>query len=103
MDRLDYLKRDSFFTGVYEGSVGINRILKTMRVFNGNVVIEKKGIYAVENYILSRRLMYMQDYLHKTVLSADALLRQIIQQAQMLMEAGRSEERRVGKDVTASR
>src|SRR5690625_3764853 len=88
MDRLDYLKRDSFFTGVYEGSVGINRILKTMRVFNGNVVIEKKGIYAVENYILSRRLMYMQVYLHKTVLSADALLRKIIQRFQMLMAAG---------------
>src|SRR5690625_3428920 len=88
MDRLDYLKRDSFFTGVYEGSVGINRILKTMRVFNGNVVIEKKGIYAVENYILSRRLMYMQVYLHKTVLSADALLRKIIQRVQMLMAAG---------------
>lgn len=88
MDRLDYLKRDSFFTGVYEGSVGINRILKTMRVFNGNVVIEKKGIYAVENYILSRRLMYMQVYLHKTVLSADALLRKIIKRVQMLMAAG---------------
>jgi len=52
--------------------VGINRILKTMRVFNGNVVIERKGIYAVENYILARRLMYMQVYLHKTVLAADA-------------------------------
>src|SRR5690625_7794144 len=88
IDRLDYLKRDSFFTGVSEGSVGINRILKTMRVFKGNMVIEKKGIYAVENYILSRRLMYMQVYLHKTVLSADALLRKIIQRVQMLMAAG---------------
>lgn len=77
MDRLDYLKRDSFFTGVYEGSVGIDRILKTMRIHKGNVVIEKKGIYAIENYILSRRLMYMQVYLHKTVLSADKLLRNI--------------------------
>jgi len=88
MDRLDYLKRDSFFTGVSEGSVGINRILKTMRVFNGNVVIEKKGIYAVENYILSRRLMYMQVYLHKTVLSADALLRKIFQRIQFLIKSG---------------
>src|SRR5690625_3362065 len=88
MDRLDYLKRDSFFTGVYEGSVGIDRTLKPMRVFNGNVVIEKEGIYAVETYILSRRLMYMQVYLHKTVLSADALLRKIIQRVQMLMAAG---------------
>lgn len=92
MDRLDYLKRDSFFTGVYEGSVGINRILKTMRVFNGNMVIEKKGIYAVENYILSRRLMYMQVYLHKTVLSADALLRKIIQRVQVLIAAGEKVE-----------
>ncbi|TVR15917.1 MAG: HD domain-containing protein [Balneolaceae bacterium] len=88
MDRLDYLKRDSFFTGVSEGSVGINRILKTMRVFNGNVVIEKKGIYAVENYILSRRLMYMQVYLHKTVLSADTLLRKIFERVQFLVESG---------------
>lgn len=88
MDRLDYLKRDSFFTGVSEGSVGINRILKTMRVFKGNVVIEKKGIYAVENYILSRRLMYMQVYLHKTVLSADTLLRKLFYRAQFLLEAG---------------
>lgn len=99
MDRLDYLKRDSFFTGVYEGSVGINRILKTMRVFNGNVVIEKKGIYAVENYILSRRLMYMQVYLHKTVLSADTLLRKIIERVQMLMAAG--ERVRVPSDPLA--
>ena len=88
IDRLDYLKRDSFFTGVSEGSVGINRILKTMRVFKGNVVIEKKGIYAVENYILSRRLMYMQVYLHKTVLSADSLLKKIILRAKFLIEQG---------------
>ncbi|TVQ66705.1 MAG: HD domain-containing protein [Balneolaceae bacterium] len=88
MDRLDYLKRDSFFTGVSEGSVGINRILKTMRVFKGNVVIERKGIYAVENYILSRRLMYMQVYLHKTVLSADALLKKIFDRVRFLIESG---------------
>jgi len=88
IDRLDYLKRDSFFTGVSEGSVGINRILKTMRVFNGNVVIEKKGIYAVENYILSRRLMYMQVYLHKTVLSADSLLKQIFRRVEYLLQQG---------------
>jgi len=89
IDRLDYLKRDSFFTGVYEGSVGIERILKTMRVHNGNVVIEKKGIYAIENYILARRLMYMQVYLHKTVLSADKLLRHIFRRVRELIDAGR--------------
>jgi hypothetical protein len=88
LDRLDYLRRDSFFTGVSEGSVGINRILKTMKVFKGNIVIEKKGIYALENYIISRRLMYMQVYNHKTVMSADALLRKIFQRVSDLIEAG---------------
>lgn len=88
IDRLDYLKRDSFFTGVYEGSVGIERILKTMRVHNGNIVIEKKGIYAIENYILARRLMYMQVYLHKTVLAADKLLRNIFERVHYLISDG---------------
>lgn len=92
LDRLDYLRRDSFFTGVSEGTVGINRILKTMRVFNGNIVIEKKGIYAVENYIIARRLMYMQVYLHKTVLSADALIRRIFKRVTHLIEAGEEPE-----------
>ncbi len=86
LDRLDYLRRDSFFTGVSEGTVGINRILKTMRVFNNNIVIEKKGIYAIENYIISRRLMYMQVYLHKTVLGADTLLRSIFQRVSELLD-----------------
>lgn len=86
LDRLDYLRRDSFFTGVSEGTVGINRILKTMRVFNGNIVIEKKGIYALENYIIARRLMYMQVYLHKTVLSADTLLRSIFKRVSDLLD-----------------
>lgn len=86
LDRLDYLRRDSFFTGVSEGTVGINRILKTMRVYKGNIVIEKKGIYAVENYIIARRLMYMQVYLHKTVLSADFLLRSIFSYVRSLID-----------------
>jgi len=88
LDRLDYLRRDSFFTGVSEGTVGINRILKTMRVFNGNIVIEKKGIYAIENYIIARRLMYMQVYLHKTVLSADALIRRVFKRVVDLIDDG---------------
>jgi HD superfamily phosphohydrolase len=88
IDRLDYLKRDSAFTNVYEGSVGIERILKTMRVHNGNIVIEKKGIYAIENYILARRLMYMQVYLHKTVLSADKLMRHIFLRVRKLINSG---------------
>lgn len=86
LDRLDYLSRDSFFTGVSEGRIGINRILKTMRVHKGNIVIEKKGIYAIENYIIARRLMYMQVYLHKTVLSADALIRAIFKRVRHLMD-----------------
>ena len=89
IDRLDYLKRDSAFTNVYEGSVGIERILKTMRVHKGNIVIEKKGIYAIENYILARRLMYMQVYLHKTVLSADKLVRHIFNRVRELINAGK--------------
>ena len=89
IDRLDYLKRDSAFTNVYEGSVGIERILKTMRVHKGNIVIEKKGIYAIENYILARRLMYMQVYLHKTVLSADKLLRHIFDRVRELITEGK--------------
>lgn len=89
LDRLDYLRRDSFFTGVSEGTVGINRILKTMRVFKGNIVIEKKGIYAVENYIIARRLMYMQVYQHKTVLSADFLLRSIFKRVHQLIADGK--------------
>ncbi len=89
MDRLDYLSRDSFFTGVSEGRIGVNRILKTMRVHKGNIVIERKGIYAIENYIIARRLMYMQVYLHKTVLSADALIRSIFQRVRDILDSGR--------------
>jgi HD superfamily phosphohydrolase len=90
LDRLDYLKRDSVYSGVYEGSVGIERILKTMRVHNGNIVIEKKGIYAIENYILARRLMYQQVYLHKTVISADTLLRHIFKRVRWLTDQGKT-------------
>ena len=79
MDRLDYLRRDSFYTGVAEGVIGVERVLKTMRVHppgpHGRLVIEAKGAYAVENVLLSRRLMYAQVYLHKTVVAADHVLR----------------------------
>ena len=77
MDRLDYLRRDSFYTGVAEGVVGVARVIKTMRVEPGasGIVIESKGAYAVENVLLSRRLMYWQVYLHKTVIAADHVLR----------------------------
>ena len=81
MDRLDYLRRDSFYTGVAEGEVGVQRLIKTLRVHpldggpDSEVTVEAKGIYAVENFLISRRLMYWQVYLHKTVLAGDQLLR----------------------------
>ena len=87
IDRLDYLRRDSMFTGVLEGSIGIDRIIRTMRVHQGNIVIDKKGIYAIENYIVARRLMYMQVYLHKTVLGGDKLLIAILNQARGLLQS----------------
>jgi len=74
MDRMDYLRRDSFFTGVTEGTVGSSRIIKMLNVANDNLVIEAKGIYSIEKFLIARRLMYWQVYLHKTVLAADGLL-----------------------------
>jgi HD superfamily phosphohydrolase len=88
MDRLDYLRRDSFFTGVSEGAIGVPRIIETLRVHNEQLVLEKKGIYSVENFILSRRFMYMQVYLHKTVLAADAHIRGILRRVKKLYELG---------------
>jgi len=74
MDRLDYLRRDSFFTGVSEGTIGSDRIIKMMNVVDDNLVIDVKGIYSVEKFLIARRLMYWQVYLHKTVQSAEFLL-----------------------------
>ena len=91
MDRLDYLRRDSFHTGVTEGEVGVARIIKTLRVhpLEGNIkagiAIETKGIYAVENFLFARRLMYWQVYLHKTVVSGDRLLAGIMKRARHLL------------------
>lgn len=84
MDRLDYLNRDSFFTGVTEGVVSSDRIIKMLHVQNGELVVEAKGIYSVENFLISRRLMYWQVYLHKTVLSAEKLLVNILRRAKEL-------------------
>lgn len=97
MDRLDYLRRDSFYTGVVEGEVGVQRIIKTMRVQpseggpGSNIVIESKGIYAIENYIISRRLMYWQVYLHKTVLAGDHLLRAVFRRIRQLLRTDSSD------------
>lgn len=84
MDRLDYLKRDSFFTGVSEGVVSSDRIIKMLNVVNGELVVEAKGIYSVEKFLIARRLMYWQVYLHKTVLSAEKLLVNILKRAKEL-------------------
>lgn len=88
VDRLDYLNRDSFFTGVSEGVISSDRIIKMMEVAGGNLAIEEKGIYSVEKFITARRLMYWQVYLHKTVLAAERLLIHIISRARTLAESG---------------
>ena len=88
IDRLDYLNRDSFFTGVQEGVVGAERIIKLLTVQNEELVVEEKGIYSVENFLTSRRLMYWQVYLHKTTVSAEQMLIQIIKRAKYLMQNG---------------
>jgi HD superfamily phosphohydrolase len=84
MDRLDYLKRDSFYTGVSEGVISSDRIIKMLNVLNNQLVIEEKGIYSIEKFIIARRLMYWQVYLHKTVVSAENMLVKILQRAKEL-------------------
>ncbi len=88
VDRIDYLKRDSFFTGVAEGSVNAERLLEMMEVVgNGNeLAIEAKGIYSVESFLVARRIMYWQVYMHKAVLSAEYMLRNILKRAKMLSQ-----------------
>ncbi len=81
MDRLDYLSRDSFFTGVTEGIIGVDRILQMLDVHQGKLVVERKGVYSIEKYLMARNLMYWQVYLHKTVLSAEYLMGHIIRRA----------------------
>ncbi|MCK7542083.1 MAG: hypothetical protein MZV63_69980 [Marinilabiliales bacterium] len=78
MDRLDYLRRDSFFTGVIEGSVGSDRIIRMLNVVDDSLVIDEKGIYSLEKFLIARRLMYWQVYMHKTVLSSESLLVKIL-------------------------
>ncbi len=88
VDRLDYLRRDSFFSGVVEGMIGVERILKMIDVVNDELVVESKGIYSIEKFLISRRLMYWQVYLHKTVLSADQVLLQLLRRAKTLIAQG---------------
>lgn len=90
MDRLDYLNRDTFFSGVAEGVISWDRIIKMLNVVDDKLVIEEKGIYSIEKFIVSRRLMYWQVYLHKTSVAADQMLIQIIRRARTLIENGKT-------------
>lgn len=84
LDRMDYLNRDSFFTGVSEGVISFDRIIKMFNVYDDELVIEEKGIYSIENFLISRRLMYWQVYLHKTVIAGEQLLVKILERARAL-------------------
>ena len=89
MDRLDYLNRDSFYTGVSEGIIGSDRLIEMLNVHNGNLVLEEKGIYSIEKFIVARRLMYWQVYLHKTVVSAEFMLIHALRRAKQLVKEGK--------------
>jgi len=88
VDRMDYLTRDSFFSGVIEGMIGCDRILKMLTVHQGELMVEEKGIYTIEEFLVSRRLMYWQVYQHKTVLSAEMTLVKILERATWLHQKG---------------
>ena len=88
MDRMDYLNRDSYYTGVHEGVVSHDRIIQMLAVVGGELVVEEKGIYSVEKFLVARRLMYWQVYLHKTVVCAEQMLIQAIKVARRLVETG---------------
>jgi uncharacterized protein len=89
MDRLDYLKRDSFYSGVAEGNISSERLIQMMAVKDDVLVIEEKGIYSVEKFIMARRLMYWQVYFHKTSLVAELILTKILKRAKLLIEKGK--------------
>ena len=88
VDRMDYLSRDSFFTGVSEGVIGYDRIIKMLTVHKGDLMVEEKAIYSIEKFLVSRRLMYWQVYLHKTVLCAEKMLVRIMERVQELISTG---------------
>ncbi len=88
MDRLDYLNRDSFFTGVSEGIIGTDRIIEMLTVHNDQLVVEEKGIYSIEKFLVARRVMYWQVYLHKTVVSAEFMLINVLKRAKVLVKKG---------------
>ena len=88
MDRLDYLRRDSFYTGVTEGNIGSARIIKMLNVVDDSLVVESKGIYSLENYLTTRRLMYWQVYLHKTAVAYEKVLVNMLRRAKYLVRSG---------------
>jgi len=98
MDRLDYLKRDSFYTGAAEGNINSERLITMLNVVNDDLVIEEKGIYSVEKFLVARRLMYWQVYLHKTSLVAEQLLIRVLKRAKELIQKG--EELNVSKSLS---
>jgi len=88
MDRMDYLNRDSFYTGVSEGIIGSDRIIEMMDVNDGNLVLEEKAVYSIEKFLVARRLMYWQVYMHKTVVSAEFMLIHVLRRAKQLIQNG---------------
>jgi len=90
IDRLDYLNRDSFFTGVSEGVISFDRIIKMLDIAGGELVVEEKGIYSIEKFLIARRLMYWQVYLHKTVIAAEQMLVKILERAKELALDGKA-------------
>jgi len=86
IDRLDYLKRDSFYTGVAEGNINSERLIYMLNVVHNELVVEEKGIYSIEKFLVARRLMYWQVYLHKTSLSAEQLLIRLLRRAKYIFE-----------------
>lgn len=88
IDRLDYLKRDCFFAGVMEGTIGVDRIISMLTVHNDQLVVEEKGILSIENFLNARRLMYWQVYLHKTTVSAERMMVNVIRRAEHLVKSG---------------
>lgn len=97
MDRMDYLNRDSFYTGVSEGVIGYDRIIKMLTVREGELMVEEKGIYSIEKFLIARRIMYWQVYLHKTALAAEQMLIKALYRARHL--AGEGEELPVSSDL----
>ena len=88
IDRLDYLNRDTYFTGVSEGVIGSERIIKMLHVVDGRLVVEEKGVYSIEKFLIARRLMYWQVYLHKTVLAAELMLKEALRRLAEVIRAG---------------